>query len=47
MPRIRTHPGEILNQEFMIPLGLSARRLAGEIEVPPNRITEIIRGART
>jgi len=31
MPRIRTHPGEILREEFMIPLGLTARRLAEEI----------------
>jgi antitoxin HigA-1 len=46
MARIRTHPGEVLNEEFMVPLGLSARRLAGEIEVPPNRISEIVRGRR-
>ncbi len=46
MPRIRTHPGEILNEEFMLPLGLSARRLGDEIGVAPNRITEIIRGRR-
>ena len=46
MTRIRTHPGEILSEEFMRPLGLSARRLAEEIDVPPNRITEIIRGRR-
>src|SRR5215213_3166363 len=46
MPRIRTHPGEILNEEFMIPLGLSARQLAKQIDVPPNRITEIIRARR-
>ena len=46
MPRIRTHPGEILNEEFMKPVGLSARRLAAEICVPPNRITDIIRERR-
>jgi antitoxin HigA-1 len=46
MPRIRTHPGEVLNEEFMIPLGFSARRLAEEIGVPANRITDIIRGRR-
>lgn len=40
-------PGEILREEFMIPLGLSARALAAEIDVPPNRITEIIRGERS
>jgi antitoxin HigA-1 len=46
MPRIRTHPGEVLNEEFMIPLGFSARRLADELDVPPNRISDIIRGQR-
>ena len=46
MARIRTHPGEILSEEFLIPLGLSARRLAGEIDVPPNRVSEIVRGRR-
>ena len=40
------HPGEVLGEEFMKPLGLSARRLAREIDVPPNRITEILNGAR-
>jgi addiction module HigA family antidote len=46
MPRIRTHPGEVLREEFMVPLGLSARRLAEEIDVPANRLTEIIRARR-
>jgi addiction module HigA family antidote len=46
MLRLKTHPGEILNEEFLIPLQMSARALAGEIDVPPNRITEIIRGER-
>lgn len=46
MPRIRTHPGEILNEEFLIPLKISARALAAKIDVPPNRITEIVRGER-
>jgi antitoxin HigA-1 len=46
MPRVRTHPGEILNEEFLTPLGLSARRLADEIDVPSNRISDIIRGRR-
>ena len=40
------HPGEILREEFTIPHGLSARRLAEEIDVAPNRVTEIIRGRR-
>lgn len=46
MPRIRTHPGEVLNEEYMLPLGLSARGLARDVGVPPNRITEIIRSRR-
>lgn len=39
-------PGEILYEEFMKPLGLIANQLAREIDVPPGRITEIIRGNR-
>jgi addiction module HigA family antidote len=41
-PRIRTHPGEVLREEFMKPLGLSANALARDLHVPPNRITAII-----
>jgi addiction module HigA family antidote len=33
-------PGEVLREEFMRPLGLSARALAGELSVSPNRIAE-------
>ena len=40
------HPGEVLGEEFMKPLGLSARGLAREIDVPPNRITGILNGER-
>jgi len=39
-------PGEVLREEYMIPLGLSARALARELGVPPNRITEIVSGQR-
>ena len=46
MPRIRTHPGEVLREDFMVPLGLSARALAGQIGVPANRISEILRARR-
>jgi antitoxin HigA-1 len=46
MKRVRTHPGEILREEYMLPLGLSARALAEAIDVPSNRLTEIIRGRR-
>ena len=41
------HPGEILFEEFMEPLSLSANRLADEIKVPTNRITTIIKGNRS
>ena len=40
------HPGEILNLEFLEPLGLSRNALAQAIDVPANRISEIIRGRR-
>ena len=40
------HPGEILLEEFLHPLGISQYRLAKEINVPPRRINEIIHGKR-
>jgi addiction module HigA family antidote len=46
MARLRTHPGEVLKEEYLIPLGLSARALAKELGVPANRLTEIMRGTR-
>jgi addiction module HigA family antidote len=46
MARLWTHPGEVLREEYLIPLGLSARALAKELGVPANRLTEIMRGAR-
>jgi addiction module HigA family antidote len=46
MARLRTHPGEVLREEFLLPLGLSARALAKQLDVPPNRLTEIMRGTR-
>ncbi len=36
------HPGEILHEEFMVPMGLSARKLAADIDVSPSRISEIV-----
>jgi len=42
MPRIRTHPGEVLREEFMAPLKISANALARDLHVPPNRISSII-----
>jgi len=40
-------PGEVLREEFMVPLGLSGRALAREIGVPSNRVTEIVAGERS
>ena len=42
MRRRPTHPGEILREEFLKPLGISQNRLAREIGVPPRRINEIV-----
>lgn len=38
------HPGEILNEEFLKLLGVSANELARTIHVPPNRVTRLING---
>ena len=40
------HPGEILEEEFLKPLKLSAYRLSKETNIPPTRISEIIHGRR-
>jgi len=40
------HPGEILNEEFLIPLNITAYRLAKETNIPQTRISEIIKGNR-
>jgi len=40
------HPGEILLEEFLKPLGVSQYRLAKDVSVPPRRINEIVRGSR-
>ena len=40
------HPGEVLLEEFLVPLGISQYRLAKDIGVPPRRINEIVHGAR-
>lgn len=40
------HPGEILLEEFLIPMGLSQYRLAMDTSVPPRRINEIVHGKR-
>jgi len=46
MARIKTHPGEILKEEFMLPLGLSANRLGAMLSVPHNRVSDLVRGRR-
>lgn len=40
------HPGEVLNEEFLIPMGISAYRLAKETFIPQTRISEILKGNR-
>ncbi|MDR3480379.1 MAG: HigA family addiction module antitoxin [Burkholderiaceae bacterium] len=40
------HPGEILLEEFMKPLGITAQKLAADIDVPPSRISDIVNGNR-
>jgi len=39
-------PGEILMEEFIVPLGLNRSRLADELSVPRNRIAQIVKGTR-
>ena len=40
------HPGEILLEEFLKPMGISQNRIALDIRVPPRRINEIVHGKR-
>lgn len=40
------HPGEVLQEEFLTPLGITAYRLAREISIPQTRISEILKGNR-
>ncbi len=44
--RLPTHPGEMLKEEFLIPMGLTQRELASSIGVPYQRINELINGKR-
>lgn len=46
-PLPNIHPGEILKEEFLLPMNLSAYRLAKEINIPQTRISEIIHGKRS
>jgi addiction module HigA family antidote len=40
------HPGEILQEEFLIPLSISAYRLSKDVGIPQTRVSEIIKGNR-
>lgn len=40
------YPGEVLREDFLLPLGLSEYRIARDIGVPPRRINEIVKGRR-
>lgn len=40
------HPGEVLLEEFLIPMNISQNRIARDIAVPPRRINEIVHGKR-
>ncbi|HKX46939.1 MAG TPA: HigA family addiction module antitoxin [Planctomycetota bacterium] len=44
--RIPTHPGEVLREEFLEPLGITQVQLAAHLGVPLQRIHEIVRGRR-
>ena len=48
MPKLleEIHPGEILLEDFMKPMGVSARQLAADIDVSPSRISELVNGQR-
>ena len=40
------HPGEVLSEEFLIPFGISAYKLAKDISIPQTRVSEILKGNR-
>ncbi len=44
--RIPTHPGEVLQEEFLVPLGLTQVALAEHLGIPVQRVNEIVRGKR-
>ncbi len=47
MPKLaNVHPGEILNCEFLEPLGITAYRLSKDLNIPQTRISEIVKGNR-
>ena len=44
--RTPTHPGEILREEFLLPMGITQRELAQAIHVPYQRVNELVNGRR-
>lgn len=44
--RTPTHPGEMLLEEFLIPMGLTQRQLASAIKVPYQRVNDLVNGRR-
>lgn len=47
MKRLRNiHPGEVLQEEFLVPLGITAYRLSKDIGIPQTRLSAIIKGNR-
>lgn len=47
MPKLKNvHPGEVLQEEFLTPMGISQNGLARALGVPPRRINEIVLGKR-
>jgi antitoxin HigA-1 len=44
--RFPTHPGEMLLEEFLVPLGITQRQLAEAIHVPYQRVNEVVNGRR-
>ena len=40
------HPGDVLHEEFLVPMGISAYRLAKDIGIPQTRVSQIIKGER-
>jgi addiction module HigA family antidote len=47
MPKmIAIHPGEVLKEEFLIPLGITPYRLAQELHVPAPRVNDVVLGKR-
>ena len=47
MKRLKNiHPWEVLNKEFLVPLGLSAYKLSKDVGIPQSRLSEILKGNR-